>query len=81
MMIGAVIGSLVVAVFWHSDSAWMIQASCDASLGLYAALLIEAKRRRQRRAIAVRHRRRRTAVRRRPQVVWVAPARAGIDRR
>ena len=81
LMIGAVIGSLVAALLWPSDNSWMVQAGCDASLALYVALLVEAKRRRHRRVISVRRRRRRPAVHRRPQVVWVAPARAGIDRR
>ena len=81
LLIGAVIGSFVAALLWQSDNAWLVQAGCDASLAAYMALLIEAKKRRHQRAIAVRHRRRRPAMRRRPQVVWVAPARAGIDRR
>jgi hypothetical protein len=80
LMIGAVIGSFVAAVVWHSDSAWMVQAGCDLSLAAYVVLLVEAKRRRQQRAIAVR-RRGRQPLRRRPQVVWVAPARPGFDRR
>jgi len=80
LMIGGVIGSLLVALFWRSDNAWLVQAGCDLSLAAYAALLVEAKRRRQQRAVAVRRRVRRP-VRRRPQVAWVAPARPGFDRR
>jgi hypothetical protein len=72
LMIGAVIGSFLAALFWQSD---------NASLVTYMALLVEAKRRRHQRAIAVRRRGRRPAMRRRPQVVWVAPARPGFNRR
>jgi hypothetical protein len=81
LMIGAVIGSFVAALVWQGDNAWVVHAGCDLSLGVYVTLLIEAKRRRQQRAIAVRRRGRRPVVRRRPQVVWVAPARPGFDRR
>lgn len=80
LLIGAVLGSFIAAILWRSDSAWLIQAGCDVSLVAYAALLVEAKRRRHQRAIAVRRRGRRP-IRRRPQVVWVAPARPGFDRR
>jgi hypothetical protein len=81
LMIGAVIGSFVAALVWQGDNAWFVHAGCDLSLGVYVTLLIEAKRRRHQRAIAVRRRGRRPVVRRRPQVVWVAPARPGFDRR
>jgi uncharacterized membrane protein YfcA len=80
LMIGAVMGSLVAAILWRSDSAWLFQIGCDVSLVAYAALLVEAKRRRHQRAISVRRRGRRP-LRRRPQVVWVSPARPGFDRR
>jgi hypothetical protein len=81
LMIGAVIGSFLAAILWHSDNAWLVQAGCDVSLAAYVVLLVEAKRRRQQRSIAVRRRGRRPVVRRPPQVVWVAPARPGFDRR
>lgn len=82
LMIGAVIGSFLVALFWHSDNAWLVHLGCDFSLVLYAALLIEAKRRRHQRVAQLRARaRRRQRVRMRPQVAWVAQARPGIDRR
>lgn len=82
LMIGAVIGSFAAALLWQGDDAWLVHVGCDVSLAAYVALLIEAKRRRQQRAIAVRRRAlRRPVVRRRPQVAWVASARPGFDRR
>ncbi|HEY7875581.1 MAG TPA: hypothetical protein VIG64_10725 [Actinomycetota bacterium] len=90
LMIGAVIGSLVAALLWDTDNAWLVQAGCDLSLALYVSLLVEAKRRRQQRFVRMRRRTRRRAVRPMPRVAWATPprqvdpwatARAGVTRR
>lgn len=82
LMIGACIGSLAAALVLHGR-AWQVQLACDGSLILYAALLIEAKRRRRERAQKVRSiaRRRRRNPRQRGSVAWLSPARAAGQRR
>jgi hypothetical protein len=82
LMIGAVIGSFVAALLWHTDNAWLVQAGCDVSLVLYAALLVEAKRRRHQRVAQMRLRaRRRSRLGRQPRVAFARPAQPPVDRR
>lgn len=78
-MIGACLGSLGAALALH-DRAWEVQLACDASLLLYCALLVQAKRRRQQRVRKVRPiGRGRPRHRYSDQVAWLGP-RAADDR-
>lgn len=75
LMLGACIGSLGAALVLHGH-AWEVQLACDASLALYATLLLEAKRRRRERAEKVRSLEQRRRRKRSGSVAWLGPARA-----
>jgi hypothetical protein len=79
-MIGVCIGSLGAALLLDGH-VWEIQLACDASLALYVTLLMEAKRRRQRRFRRLPLARRRARAPRPQQVAWLGPARAADNRR